>query len=482
MATYTVQDTTMTALGDAIRKQVFGESNIVETQEISLMNSEGSVVIPLNYSEYNKVIVEILEIISIGMSIVEGKVGMTFYGTSTNSPFDKLDETGWYATESEVYEFYTKENYDFISLYTTGNIKIRVTIIPTDKDYNEYKYTPAEMVDEIDGLICLTEDDLIFTKASYLNYNGIWDNIIQKIGNHIILQNCYSLQNTFYGSKLEDLSMITIDGGYNKLSSTFNDCNNLKYLPTVKSYQCWCLDDTFAGCRNLRSLGNFFDNTTISNNGDTTASWGSAFDGCYSLRTIPQKVLNALWNNYSSYYGSVYNTCFRYCYTLDEIIGLGVNSSYFYTPTQNYFRNTFDYCFRLKNITFLTNEDGTPISSDMINQIIDLSVYVGYGNSENNIIAYNSGITVDKKVYDDATYQALKNDPDWYSLDINYSRYNHDSAVNTINSLPDVSADGINTIKFKGSAGALTDGGAINTLTEEEIAVASAKGWTVSLV
>jgi hypothetical protein len=66
-----------------------------------------------------------------------------------------------------------------------------------------------------------------------------------------------------------------------------------------------------------------------------------------------------------------------------------------------------------------------------------------------------------------------------------YSRYNHDSAVNTINSLPDTSAylataGGTNTIKFKGNAGSKTDGGAINTLTAEEIAVATAKGWTVS--
>lgn len=67
------------------------------------------------------------------------------------------------------------------------------------------------------------------------------------------------------------------------------------------------------------------------------------------------------------------------------------------------------------------------------------------------------------------------------------SVYNHDSAVETINSLPDTSAylasaGGTNTIKFKGDSGSATDGGAINTLTEEEIAVATAKGWTVTLV
>lgn len=65
---------------------------------------------------------------------------------------------------------------------------------------------------------------------------------------------------------------------------------------------------------------------------------------------------------------------------------------------------------------------------------------------------------------------------------MDYSGYNHDRAVETINSLPDTSAYGTNTITFKGISGSKTDGGAINTLTEEEIAVAITKGWTVSLV
>ena len=81
----------------------------------------------------------------------------------------------------------------------------------------------------------------------------------------------------------------------------------------------------------------------------------------------------------------------------------------------------------------------------------------------------------------------LKNDSDWFTTNVAYRRYNHDSAVATINSLPDTSAylasaSGTNTIKFNGAAGSATDGGAINTLTEEEIAVATAKGWTVTLV
>ena len=97
--------------------------------------------------------------------------------------------------------------------------------------------------------------------------------------------------------------------------------------------------------------------------------------------------------------------------------------------------------------------------------------------------------TIDKCIYNDETYQALKDDPDNYVAGYSnenphyYSRYDKASAIRTINSLPDVSASGgTNTIKFKGEAGLRTDGGAINTMTEEEIIVATSKGWTVSFV
>ena len=72
------------------------------------------------------------------------------------------------------------------------------------------------------------------------------------------------------------------------------------------------------------------------------------------------------------------------------------------------------------------------------------------------------------------------------SNNIPNSVYNHDSAVETINSLPDTSAflaevGGTNTIRFYRNQGANTEGGAIGNLTAEEIAIAAAKGWTVAL-
>ena len=135
---------------------------------------------------------------------------------------------------------------------------------------------------------------------------------------------------------------------------------------------------------------------------------------------------------------------------------------------------------------FDINADGTPKTATWKNQVLELNNYIGYTQYVSTFKGYY-GFTTATQVSDAATYEALKNNADYWTADINYSRYNHDSAVETINSMPDTSAylaanGGTNTIKFKGESGKLTDGGAINTLTEEEIAVATARGWTISFV
>jgi hypothetical protein len=138
-----------------------------------------------------------------------------------------------------------------------------------------------------------------------------------------------------------------------------------------------------------------------------------------------------------------------------------------------------DNCYRLKNFTFA---DFGPVQWK--GHVLDMSVNVGWSkmNDLSSSLTVNFPEGMNKKIIDDVSYQLLKDDPDCWTCDVGYSRYNHDSAVATINSLPDSSAFGANTVKFKGDAGSKTDGGAINTLTDEEIAVATAKGWTVAFV
>ena len=207
------------------------------------------------------------------------------------------------------------------------------------------------------------------------------------------------------------------------------------------------------------------------------------FNNCYSLRSFPISLIKS-GNPYIRYNSNYYYDGFYGCYALDELINLPIPYTKT-TWTSNAFIDTFRNCHRLKDITFKTNDDGTAIAVKWKGQVIDLTNYVGYTSIGDEATKYNSGITADKRVTDATSYEALNNDPDWFTADVNYSRYNHDSAVNTINSLPDASAylataGGTNTIKFKGSSGTNTDGGAISNLTETEIAVATAKGWTVT--
>ena len=91
-------------------------------------------------------------------------------------------------------------------------------------------------------------------------------------------------------------------------------------------------------------------------------------------------------------------------------------------------------------------------------------------------------------ISDDETYNLYKNDPDAWADKLEYSFYNHDAALETIRSLPyaqffDTPQSQLqNVIRFYGKSGEKTDGGAINTLTTAEIAIATNKNWTVSFV
>ena len=261
----------------------------------------------------------------------------------------------------------------------------------------------------------------------------------------------------------------------------------------------------FKGCNRLQEIPDnyiglmFHDaqhNSWINDNLYPMLQLEEMFRDCYALRKIPttfSSIINKKKINF--YYHTPQYEAFFNCYCLDEVIDFpivdtrDVNSPY----TKNSFLTTFNNCRRLKRLTFKLEEQSNTEGNETItvyspttaywkNQTIDLSQNVGYGGYPS---WYNPAFTADNLVEDDAKYQALKDTEDWWTAKIEYSRYNHNSAVETINSLPQIPSDYTdagNTIKFKGEAGSATDGGAINTLTEEEIAVATAKGWTVALV
>lgn len=272
----------------------------------------------------------------------------------------------------------------------------------------------------------------------------------------------------------------------------FNACQSLESIPDLQASKLNNVSYMFSNCYELEYLPNL-----IGYNAENASVGQGSFvaNNCYSLRTLPDWFVKLNKNNVDGS-SCIINGKLSQNYSLDGIRNIAVYSK---TLTSSVFNAlTSVKVPRLGYYTFETNADGTAIEANWKSQTLDFA-YKSYGDNTyvgnfksaseqnyNTFLQYTK-ISPDKRVKDAATYEALKNDPDWFTCDVAYSRYNKTSAVETINSLPDTSAylataGGTNTIKFKGNAGSATDGGAINTMTEAEIAVAAAKGWTVSFV
>ena len=316
-------------------------------------------------------------------------------------------------------------------------------------------------------------------------YNN-WNWFINNYGNKITTKDLSTVHSMFvYADELEsipfDINLKVSTYGC-VCDSLFSNMKNLKVVPYVTGTLTECRY-LFNNCLMLREIPEDWADKIDCQifNKATNTNCNYIFNNCYSLRHIPSSLLSKLWCSSASTAASyvTYNLMFSGCHVLDEARGIGVQQG---SLTSNRSGGFVSGCNRVKSVTFATNADGSAKTAKWKSQVLDFSSNVGWGTTAADITTrYNSGITADKQVTDDATYQALKNDPDWFTLDVAYSRYNHDSAVETINSLPDTSATGTNTIKFKKASGSATDGGAIENLTAEEIAVATAKGWTVTL-
>ena len=355
------------------------------------------------------------------------------------------------------------------------------------------KYTPMELANKINNEMPLAKD-VIPNSAKHLTGNyyykfayGSLDWFIEQCGEEITTEGITSADNMFNGSNVKSIPFDLNCTVGCMVAQLFNNCVKLEHLPNITG-QLRNLYSFVSNCHRIREIPEQWAEGIDWDHLNASIQWyecriAGFFQSCYSLRSIPKVLIKRLYVASDNYNAT--NNIFNSCVSLDEIEGFrGPNTTLISNCSNN-----FGYCHRLTRLIFDYEDEATntPRTQNWKNQTIDLSSVGFAAPSEKNLILdYNSGITADKEVKDDATYQALKNDPDWFTCNVAYSRYNHDSAVETINSLPDTSAylaanGGTNTIQFRGSAGYATDGGAINTLTEAEIAVAAAKGWTVSL-
>ena len=405
-------------------------------------------------------------------------------------------------------------------LYEESSIQAIADAI-REKNGETTTYKPSEMAAAITAITTggggvEVEPIVLSGNCSYVCSGVLASNYIKLFGDTITTNNISSVDYMFKHSSVEYIPFeLNFDNSSNSnMYNMFYECVNLKTLPKANNARPYSMNSMFFNCNRLREIpSDWCDSWDFSAMSQMTSAYqgncSSIVEACYSLRSIPLSMFSGM-NPNAYYMYSYFYSGFENCYVIDELVDLPI--PYKTAWTNNTFSRTVNDCRRLKRLTFATNEDGTPIVVQWKAQTIDLTRNVGFyevaissdpehwdtvdlGNSINysGVTNYNSGITADKAIYNTATYEALKDDPDAFFLSSPYykdryyfSRYNHDSAVETINSLPDTSAylataGGTNTIKFKDKAGLGTDGGAINTLTEEEIAVAAAKGWTVSL-
>ena len=349
-------------------------------------------------------------------------------------------------------------------------------------------YKPSEMATAIlaiqGGGTTEVEPIVLTGDCNYACAGVLAGAYIDTFGNSISTESIVNAARMFHNNHAKIIPFeINMDNTtYRNMGYMFYYCINLQSLPKINNAYPSNVAQIFSGCKSIVEIPNdYFDDWNWSLlQTNASAQMNGMFQIMSSLRRIPTKALNNLYGKQTSS-SAPYPSLFLNDFALDEVIGLGVSTGA--NLQSNRFTNTFNSCYHIKDIIFQTLENGNPQSAIWNYQTIDLTNWVGYASlvASDYQDAFNrAGLTADKEVVDDITYQALKNDLDWWTRDINYSRYNHDSAVRTINSLPRQCNGCI--IKFIGASGALTDGGAINTLTEEEIAVATSKGWTVSLV
>lgn len=517
MARYSIDGQTLTNIADSIREKLGKSEGVPATVEAVYEFSHTGTTTASNWSATvgqitvpgaSKVLVKDIVITCDTTDELYFRIG--YSSTGTNYSYLGTEyRYGDVATPNEIEATTKYSGLVYIGArhpYTLGGgieISITATVIGLDANGNvlvnkevmlPYLITPEQMVDEISDMAIVPSEALNLTGNCQSRFSGgTCDWLINLYGEKMTTYNITGIQGMFNNSKVVripfDINTVSVlDTSY--ATYMFAGCSNLENVPKINGKpKISEVSSIFSGCYRLRNIpediGDWFDWSYL-DNATSTGSFKlgtSIFQGCYSLRSVPMGFLSHDDPSYSYNFYCMYNNLFSNCYALDEIVGLPIPRPDRANWTSNYFDSTFKYCYHIKNMTFATNADGSPIQVKWKNQTVDLSNYVGYSSSTGVFTNHNSGITADKEVKDDATYQALKNDPDWFSCNVSYSRYNHDSAVATINSLPDTtSSGGTNTIKFKGTSGSATDGGAINTLTEEEIAVATAKGWTVSLV
>ena len=332
-------------------------------------------------------------------------------------------------------------------------------------------------------------DDLKFSgDLTLFNTGGRFDRIINKYFDSVKLggwsengidYNVTDLFSAFNNSSLSTIPPISIRGKVS-VQQAFSGCVNLTQLPTFIQYTPSAkiveLIYMFKDCASITNIPSAYLSSITGYDSNTSNSTIGLFQNCLSLKEMLDTGICTSSVEFSH--------MFENCCQLNKIVGLVMPNTEF---TSNIFTNMFKNCVMMSKLTFSGSGN-----YQWKSQTIDFTT-CGYDTTTNHTYSTSMGgknFTFDsaKQVTDASTYNQLKDTADWWTADVAYSKYDRQSAIATIKSLPDTknylsSNGGTNTIKFKKNAGsAKGDNYNMSKLSASEIAVATAKGWTVTLV
>lgn len=313
------------------------------------------------------------------------------------------------------------------------------------------------------------------TDASYLFYQGARLDAVDALIN-AISPNCEKFNQMFMSYKGTEIPMFNCQNGKNfsqifngcsnittipqldlsnceNLSYAFRDCTNLKTLPTLNLGKCTSFYNTFYNCSNL---------SAFSQDVSKGENFESTFYGCRKIKTIDLDLSNAtntknMFSGCSALTSAIirnsnlatdFNSMFYACMNL-KTVELSTNSA-------TSLGSLFFACNSLTDVSLLNCENVTSVSNMFLN-CINLTNLGGFKDLGKAYLTTQS-----------ANYGS-------YTLNISSSSYiTHDSMMNIINNVYDIATKGCNPQKIKVNSTVL------GRLSEEEIAIATNKGWTVA--
>ena len=504
MARYSIEDTTLTALGDATRR-IVGETRLEDVEYTSKayrldssIHNSSLTALRIPVCGATKIVITRIatDRDTVTLYPVDCSCKEVMFPMPVSCPFTLLnftsDNVGFYTITSGVI-------FDFeASWYDENDEQMTVTF---EEDVTN-TLTPggmAEALNNYDMSMMIPDKAIVLTGNSQYRfaYNN-WNWFIENCGDKVTTQDMRLMSNMFLNA--DALVSIPFDinakqGSSSSVSYIFSGCKKLTEVPSIKNLRVSSMNYLCGECHLIKSIPNDWTDTwDWSDIDNSTSAYGgnmdNIFNGCYNLRSVPTWFFlhgNPVANNS---YSSIYYA-FQHCHSLEKVEGIRLPANV--TWTSNAFNSTFQNCYRLKSVTFALQPDGSPYVHNIKNQTIDLTT-AGYvaTSSKSQFLSRCPDFTEANIIDNYDKWEAYFGDPfadksaggsgNGFAVGTEYSTFTRTAVKRLFKTLPDVTGGSSNVIKLSRSAGsAMKAREAMTNLTEEEIAVATARGWTVTL-